>query len=180
MWWWSSERKKRRALSQALENYPIYAPPHHGEGITRQQGRENYAYFLVHKAERVEDMLAFLRHFSIECDLSPSDIVKIGDWLWEYGEFLLPGRGYPECILSASNYEPPFSGPFHGLNVINDIGIYIGNYLVIKGNGRLYWELYANKKDKDMHYFLHPCVSGLDPIIGGCVANFVYGRDTGV
>jgi hypothetical protein len=170
MLWWSPARKKRREVSTALDGYPVYSPPHCGEDITEQQGRENYEYFLAHKAYRIEAARAFLQIFSIYYEATRDNIIKIGDWLWEYGEFLLPEGDDYIYIHSIVYYDPPFVGSLAGLNVITDIGNLVGDYLVSKSAGRLYWGFNKDDAVINRHNHFRPCIFGLDRrAIGGVV-----------
>ncbi|WP_400771525.1 hypothetical protein [Methylosinus sporium] len=168
MFGWLAARKRRREVSRALEGYPIYSPPYPGDRIKKKQGEENYAYFLANKSFRIESVFAFLRKFSIECDWSENDIVKVGDWLWEYGEFLLPRDDSADYIMSAAYYDPPLIGDFIGMNIVTDIGVFLGDYLVLKSRGRLYWQLHTDRHDIEMSNYLHPCIFGVEGrFIGG-------------
>ncbi|MGK3796867.1 hypothetical protein, partial [Enterococcus faecium] len=75
-------------------------------------------------------MADYLAPFSVELRLEADALPALGRWLYRYGGHLDPGGA--EVLSALSHYDPAWVGEYRGLNVINDIAIFAGDYIVAK------------------------------------------------
>jgi hypothetical protein len=161
----------RRRVWKTLPEYPVYSPLFsYGKGWNfgidgkippRQQIKENYDYFLRHKANRLKHLADDLAPFSVELRLEADALPALGRWLYRYGRHLDPGGA--EVISARNYYEPAWVGEYHGLNVMNDIAIFAGDYIVSKNENAHWGAWYGDGKrfSFEMMGFGQPCIFGL-------------------
>ena len=162
----------RLKVQRGLRDYPIYTPPfaRFESSLSRREMNANYAHFLEHKAARLDDLARYLNAFSIQLRFDPETLLTLERWLYRYGGHLLPAgaaraaTGRDARIASALfNYEPAWVGQYHGLNVINDLAIFAGEYIFAK-NADARWGIWygdGDKRDRQSGVFGHPCIFGL-------------------
>jgi hypothetical protein len=153
----------RRKVWSAPLDYPVYSPPFHksGKAPSKKEIQANYDYFLQQKAARLDYLAKYLTRFSIELRLAPETLWALDAWLYRYGGHLLPGGG--EVIRVLRYYEPAWTGGYHGLNILSDIGIFAGDYIVSK-NKNVRWDVWYGdgaKYDFERPGFGQPCLFGL-------------------
>jgi hypothetical protein len=161
----------RRRVWKTLPDYPVYSPPFsygrgwsYGKGWkipSREQIKKNYEYFLQHKAVRLKHLADYLAPFSVELRLEADALPALGRWLYRYGGHLHPGGA--EVISALSHYDPAWVGEYRGLNVINDIAIFAGDYIV-SNNKNTRWDAWygdGKKYSYEMGGVGQPCVFGL-------------------
>lgn len=153
----------RRKVWKALPDYPVYAPPvRYGDAVpSRGQIEQNYEYFLQQKADRIKHLAGYLAPFAVELRLDPDALPALDSWLYRYSGHLLPEIvGSVDAIYG---YDPAWNGKWHGLNIINDIAIFAGDYVVSRNKnahwGAWYGENPASDYEKDG--FGQPCIFGL-------------------
>ncbi len=115
-----------------LLDYPVYSPPFRGSGkvLSKEKIRANYDYFLEQKSARLDHLAKYLMRFSIELCLASEALPALDRWLHRYGGHLFPsGGGASEAL---QHYEPAWTRKYHGLNILNDIAIFAGDYIVAK------------------------------------------------
>jgi hypothetical protein len=160
----------RRRVWKTLPDYPVYSPPFsYGRGWnyekgwkspTREQIKENYNYFLRHKADRLRYLADYLALFSVELRLEADALPALGRWLYRYGGHLAPEAA--DVISALCHYEPSWIGEYRSLNVINDIAIFAGDYIVSK-NRNTRWDAWygdGKKYSYEMMGFGQPCIFG--------------------
>ena len=157
----------RRTVWDTLPDYPVYSPPFgYGKGWKtippRNQIEQNYEYFLQRKADRFKHLAAYLAPFSVELRLEPPALPALGRWLYRYGGHLVPDGG--DVISALARYEPAWVGEYHGLNIVNDVAIFAGDYIVSKNKGAR-WDVWygdGTKLSNEMDGFGMPCIFGLN------------------
>ena len=117
-----SDMIDRRRVWKTLAAYPVYSPPfsygrgwNYGKGWKmppRWQIKENYEYFLQHKADRLKYLVDYLAPFSVELRLDADALPALGRWLYRYGRHLDPGDA--ELNSALYHYDPAWIGKYHG------------------------------------------------------------------
>lgn len=153
----------RRRVWKSLPAYPVYSPPFHDSemALSKKEIRANYDYFLEQKAKRLEYLASYLRSFSVELSLSREALPALDSWLLRYGGHLIPGGG--AAIAAMRDYAPAWVGDYHGINIVHDISIFAGDYIVSKNSG-VRWDAYygdGTKRDYEEIGFGQPCLVGL-------------------
>jgi len=153
----------RRKVWRSLPDYPVYAPPfryEESEIPSHGQIEQNYQYFLRHKADRLKYLADYLAPFSVVLKLEATTLPVLGRWLYRYGGHLDPGRG--EVVYALHHYNPPWTGAYHGLNIINDISIFAGDYIVSK-NRFTRWDAWFGDGTQYTYEMMgcgQPCIFG--------------------
>jgi hypothetical protein len=129
---------REAVLKRAVADYPVYRPPHQGlpAMLPEPRARENHALFLAEKARRVEGLARFLVPFGIALDFTDGTKTALDDWLAHYAAFLYVLETPPSFFTHRAEWV----GPRRGLNVILDLGIFIGDF-AIHENPALRWEM---------------------------------------
>lgn len=164
----------RRKVWKELPSYPVYSPPFHDaeQVLAQRELKANYEYFLAQKKLRRECLAKYLALFSIVLRLDRDGIAELDRWMFRYGGHLLPSnrRLNAEFTIPAlTDHEPAWIGPFHGLNVVNDIGIFVGDYIIARCPG-VYWDMCygdGTKRDYERLSFGEPCLYGLRHLLLG-------------
>jgi hypothetical protein len=153
----------RRKVWRSLPDYPVYAPSFRYEQSkipSRKQIEQNYQYFLRHKADRLKYLADYLAPFSVALKFEATTLLVLGRWLNRYGGHLHPGGG--EVLYALAHYNPPWTGAYHGLNIINDISIFAGDYIVSK-NRFTRWDAWfgdGTPYTYEMMGYGQPCIFG--------------------
>ncbi|WP_315734286.1 MULTISPECIES: hypothetical protein [unclassified Bradyrhizobium] len=152
-----------RKVRRALFDYPIYSPPFHDSEAVLSDAkiRANFDYFLAQKQSRLKALADYLRSFSIELTLSDRFLPTLDSWIFRYGGHLLPSDG--EVISAIHDYEPAWTGPYHGINIVHDISIFAGD-LVVSKNADIRWNVYhgdGTRRDHEEMGFGQPCLVGI-------------------
>ena len=131
---WRNEARLKRALI----DYPLYNPPHQGiaKMMANKDALENHEFFLAQKAARVEALRRFLRSFGVRLDFTDQTKDALDDWLATYAAFLYVS----ENGCSFLTHNPQWAGRRLSLNVILDLGIFLGEF-AINENPVLRWEM---------------------------------------
>jgi hypothetical protein len=176
-----------------LRDYPVYLPPSRNSQFfysadkqlgglkfldpktkwSKSQIKANYDYFLEQKAARLDHLAKYLANFSITLRPTRETLLALDQWLFRYGvhlvpnsrHWLLPSKG-GDLIYSLAYYNPAWTGVYRGLNVINDIAIFAGDYIVSK-NKNVHWDAWYGEKRKDYEVegFGQPCLFGVHHFI---------------
>lgn len=158
----------RRKVWKEIHSCPVYSPPFHDAEnvLAKHEIKANHDYFLAQKADRVKYLTRYLVSFSLVLRLERDSIQALDDWLYRYGGHLLPRELEPRqgsVITAMHDHEPQWFGPFRGLNLVNDIAIFVGDYLISKDSA-VSWDInYGNGRPRDYERigFGHPCLVGL-------------------
>lgn len=135
-YWWRFFRVRR-----AIAHYPIYDAPHkqREETLPEEKIQENFKYFMAVRMERVAILQKWLRdHFKVNAMLDGNGILALEKWISDFGGGLINNRSDTMTIFS--DYNPPWVGEYRGYNVIFDIAIFLGEYLISK-RPILFWEI---------------------------------------
>jgi hypothetical protein len=142
--------EQRRRMSEALTGYPAYEPLHRqGPNSPRHlhrneaqafaaRGRENFSHFMEQRHARLNALSAFLAKFNVRVDLDDKGLADVSEWLpGNCGALVENLRNY-ETRQLLYRHSSPWDGHRRGLNVIFDLGIFLGECVATR-NSRLYW-----------------------------------------
>jgi hypothetical protein len=152
----------RRKVWDALADYPIYSPPFRGTHpvLSQSEIKANYDYFLEQKSLRLEYLAKYLARFFVELHLSHEALPDLEKWLYRYGGYLIPGSA---MRMALDGYGLTWLGEYHGVNIIYDISIFVGDFVVSK-NKNARWDVWygdGGKRDYEKEGFGQPCIFGL-------------------
>jgi hypothetical protein len=153
----------RRRILRTLPDYPVYSPPFHDSEavLAKREIRANYDYFLEQKARRLEYLTNYLRSFSVHLSLSPQALSALDGWYYRYGGHLVPIGG--EAIGAMQDHEPAWDGDYRGINIVHDISIFAGDYIVSRSHN-VRWDVNfgdGTRRDYEELGFGQPCLVGL-------------------
>jgi hypothetical protein len=152
-----------RRIWKTLLDYPVYSPPFHDSEavLAKREIKANYNYFLQQKARRSEYLTSYLQSFSVDLSLSPEALPVLDGWLYRYGGHLIPDGG--GLIGAMQDYEPAWTGKYHSVNIVHDISIFAGDYIVSK-NHNVRWDVNfgdGTRRDYEELGFGQPSLVGL-------------------
>jgi hypothetical protein len=151
-------------LLWAVRDYPLYDPPHKSSEIDmpEEKARENFDYFIRVRHQR----LAILRHwmrrnFWFDLTFDPASAYRLDRWLRRYGAFLISDRRTTSESFRA--YQPRWVGKYASCNVMLDIGIFVGEYVIAK-RPHIRWEVYKGHEIEPATFhsigYQRPCLAG--------------------
>lgn len=157
-----SRRNDKKRLWKALSSYPEYAPPFPGWRLKRKEAEANFEFFMSQRALRLEHLKNFLAGFSVDLQFSSEGLAALDGWLLRYGGHLLVKYG--DVIWALEHYDPAWNGIYAGMNIVNDVGIFAGEY-VVRRNKNARWGLWVGdgtSRSREMVGYHHPCIFGLE------------------
>jgi hypothetical protein len=122
-----------------MVGYPIYTVPHpRAEAVLDQVLiMENFDHFMAVRRERLAAFRAWLQqHFGVAAPLDGHGLKAVNAWVQRYGGGLVPDVDAMENAYA--NYRSAWNGPFSGCNVMLDLAIFVGEYLISQ-RPRLRW-----------------------------------------
>ena len=128
-------------LTHVLRDYPIYDPPHKVEErlLPREEARENFEYFMRVRQERVAYFTKWLRrYFWTRISADERGVKTLNRWARRYSGLIFVGS--PERSTSYFTYYPPWTGDNIGCNVVFDIGVALGEF-IIANCPKLRWDM---------------------------------------
>lgn len=151
--------EQRRRLHAALaDDYPVYAPPHRqGPNYARgtqdvndsafrssfadfsARAGEMFDYFLSHRDERISCLSAFLKKWDVQVDTDDDGLSAVSRWCPINCGALVADLKERSTRQEFLNMSTPWTGKNHGFNVIFDLGIFIGEYIIAR-NPRMEWK----------------------------------------
>jgi hypothetical protein len=140
---------KHLKARRASANYPLYDVPNKQEERTLDelQVQENFEYFMRVRLDRLAFFQTWLREwFGVKATLDGEGLLALNAWINSYGGGLI-GDQFDTAMVFAT-YQPAWVGEHVGYNVMIDIGIFVGEYLITK-RPKLYWEIYRGHLDED-------------------------------
>jgi hypothetical protein len=154
----------RRQVWAGLGDYPVYSPPSQYTWSipTRDEMTANFNHFLETKADRLKYLAEYLASFSVELRLEPAALPALDCWLYRYGGHLIP-KYFMQVVPALFRYQPAWAEEYHGLNIINDVAIYAGDYIVSRTAGASWKMWYGDRADEDAAEklgFGQPCILG--------------------
>jgi hypothetical protein len=131
---------RKRWLQRALQNYPLYDPPHKVED-TRAQADENFDYFMRVRLQRMAEFHAWLRRY-FRVTLTPDvwGVKALSRWGAKYAGLLLETKFTGGPTDAYFTYQPPWTGANAGCNVLFDMGVILGEFL-IANCPKLHWDV---------------------------------------
>jgi hypothetical protein len=133
-------------LLRAVEGYPIYDPPHMSAELRmpKAQALENFDYFMRVRLQRLEILRVWMRrNFRFDLTFEPKSAEWLDRWEQKYGAFLVADAA--EEFKVFTSYQPPWVGKYASYNVMFDIGIYVGEYVIAK-RPNIHWAMYEGHK----------------------------------
>lgn len=140
--WHPKYWKRVHLVKEMLADYPPYRPPHNANQVflSPREGESNMLYFFEQKSMRLKYLYQFLAKFGVEGDLDDRGLAAVSEWLPQYGGLLVNHLRSLPTMWAFYDFACPWTGAFHGLNAIFDLGIYFGE-CVIARNRRLRWDV---------------------------------------
>ncbi|MGJ4993865.1 hypothetical protein ACQR0Z_05610 [Bradyrhizobium sp. HKCCYLS3077] len=149
MFSWLSRRRTSALSSEklrvldALRGYPPYTPPiWNSYAQSAESANEEYVrYFIDQRHPRLQALRRFLEKFDVAQGFTDQNIREVSTWLPTYADLLVDGLQHQEsdALWRAYNwFEAPWTGSLLGLNVVFDIGIYMGECIIYR-NPKLQW-----------------------------------------
>jgi hypothetical protein len=128
-------------LTSALENYPVYAPPHDGlEMYMREQyALENFNYFLEHKKERLQALQGFFKKLGHSLDFTDNTRYYLDSWFSKYGRTLMPSADTHAYYSNMVKWD----GDKLMLNIIHDLSVFLGEFFINK-NANYSWTMFSD------------------------------------
>jgi hypothetical protein len=166
-------------LRWALEEYPVYSPPDMRNEIELpiNLARDNFNYFKANLVFRERSLRTFMEKFAIDATTDDRGLLAVSQWFDRYGGLLLYHKPRSATTLRAFvNYNPPWTGKHIGINVVWDIGIYVGNCIIAR-RASAHWDLDTGNPDPMSHEalgFHRPYIAGLYWPAGGDPITQVY------
>lgn len=149
--------ERRQVLSSALVDYPLYQPPDHPGPFLRRRHDQteqdymryrdqyaarsdhNFLYFMEQRARRLAGLQEFLDKFGVSATLDDTGLAKMSAWVAD-NSFALVSNLRDKTVRQAFyRMQTPWIEGRHGLKVVFDLGIFLGESL-IKKQPRLHWK----------------------------------------
>jgi hypothetical protein len=142
--------ERQQVLAPALVDYLLYQPPNRQGpnciGRRHYQNEEeyfrymrefaarvdqNFLYFMDQRTTRLTALQVFLGKFGVSASLDDAGIASVAAWLPDNGYALADFR---DKAVANRFYEmqTPWTEAFRGLNVIFDLGVFLGESLIRK------------------------------------------------
>jgi hypothetical protein len=161
--------ERRQVLSPALVDYQLYQPPDHpGPFLRRRHDQteqdymryrdqyaarsdQNFIYFMEQRATRLAALQGFLDKFEISASLDDAGLANVSAWFAD-NSFALVSSLRNEAVRQAFYLmQIPWTEDLRGLNVIFDLGIFLGESLIRK-QSRLHWKYIPGISDHGESY----------------------------
>jgi hypothetical protein len=140
---------KHLKARRAIRAYPVYDVPNKQEERTLDESRvqQNFAYFMKMRLARLAFFQNWLRQwFGVRATVNGDGLLALNAWINAYGGGLIGDQFNTQTIFET--YHPAWVGEYAGYNVMVDIGIFIGEYLIAK-RPQLHWKIYRGHLDDD-------------------------------
>jgi hypothetical protein len=151
----------------ALKNYSVYSPPHMRNEIKLLAGaaEENFDYFQTTRSTRMASFRIFMKNFGVDATTDDKGLVAVSEWFKRYGGLLLYYKPRTaRTLLAFVDHDPQWVGKHIGINVVWDIGIYVGD-CTINRCPSAHWDLNTgttHPASRRALGFQRPCVAGLE------------------
>jgi hypothetical protein len=130
-------------LKHALRGYPLYDPPHKVEErlLSEELAANNFAYFMRVRLDRMAYFQDWLRrYFLVTLTPDTKGVRALSRWGNKYAGLLLNVSPTGHPTETYFTYEPAWVGNEAGCNVVFDMGITLGEFL-IANCPKLHWDL---------------------------------------
>jgi hypothetical protein len=158
--------RDRWKVTSALRGYPAYSPPHLRNEIELPIGsaKENFDYFVEHRSFRLRAFQSFLKKFHIDATTDEQGLTSVSSWFRRYGGLLMYFQQRSTTTNRAFiNHDPAWTNEHIGINVVWDLGIYVGDCIITRYPSA-YWTINTGNADpaslKSLG-FQRPGVAGL-------------------
>jgi hypothetical protein len=138
---------KHLKVRRAIRDYAFYDVPNKQEESTLNESRvqENFTYFMQVRRDRLAFFQRWLREwFGVKATLDGGGLLALNEY--DYGGGLI-GDEFNRAT-SFATYQPVWLGERAGYNVMVDIGVFLGEYLIGK-RPKLHWTIYRGHRDED-------------------------------
>lgn len=156
---------KHARVKRALIDYPLYDVPHRRaeRTMSEAEAQDNFDYFIRVKSERMAFFQEWLSsNFETKASVGGDGVRAVSCWIDEYGGGLIGDELESQSIFSS--YQPRWVDRYAGYNVIVDIAIFLGEFLLAK-RPRLYWKMQRgheqDPKPNESVNYLRPCIGGM-------------------
>jgi hypothetical protein len=127
-----------------------------------RRSRENFDHFMVARLGRLAAFRAWLQqHFGVVAPLDAPGLFAVDAWKQRYGGGLVPDEVAMRNALN--DCQPAWEGHFAGCNVMIDLAIFIGEYLITQ-RPRLRWicslDCLKYHKRNEISNLGRPCIGG--------------------
>jgi len=156
--------ERLQVLTPALVDYPLYQPPHRqGPNFLHRRpdlneeehiryvrefvarADQNFLYFMDQRTARLAALQVFLGKFGANANLDDAGIASVSAWLPDNGYALADFKD-KSVVDSFYEMKTPWTEGRRGLNVIFDLGIFLGEALIRK-QPRLHWKFIPGASD---------------------------------
>ena len=151
---------------RAIRGYPFYDVPHKRaeRTISAAEAQENFDYFMSVRLSRLAHFVGWLRmNFAVEATLDGDGLTAVSNWTDKYGGGLIGNEGHIASTIW-EDYQPAWTVKYAGFNVMIDLGIFQGEYLIFK-QPRLAWGIDKGQDVEPTTYsstqFMKPCLNGM-------------------
>lgn len=130
----------QRKVLEALADYVPYSPPEWNSDTKslHDASAEYRAFFFDNRELRVETFSRFIAKFSVAANFDEAGTRAVSAWCPLYADLLVDGLERDSVADTYYEFACPWTGTMIGLNVIFDLGIYIGE-CVLARNTKLKW-----------------------------------------
>src|SRR5689334_15454647 len=158
--------ERRQAFAAPLMDYPLYQPPHrqgpnflrHLQDQTEEEyvryiqefvarSDQNFHYFMEQRAARLAALQAFLGKFGVSAGLDDAGLASVSAWLPDNACALVANLRDEAVVQTFYQMQTPWSEGLRGLNVLFDLGVFLGECL-IKKQPRLHWKYVTGSSDR--------------------------------
>lgn len=134
----SRRTEQQREMANALADYPPYTPPPWWP--TDSIDHAAYTkFFLASREQRLDALRGFLAKFNVASDLDDPGLRAVSAWCPLYMDLLVDGLDSDGVWSAYHRFEAAWVGPLLGLNAMFDLGVYCGEWVLLR-NPRLEWQ----------------------------------------
>lgn len=147
----------RQLMARALVDYPVYEPPHRqGPAYLRrlpnqseekhsillrefaERGRENFSNLMEHRDARMTALRTFLAKFDVQMGFDDAGLAAVSAWCPGNCGALVASLREDATRQVFFSMRQPWTEQWRGLNVIFDLGLFLGECLIVR-SPRLHW-----------------------------------------
>jgi hypothetical protein len=136
---WFGGKAPGSRLKRLLKRYPPYRIPHRGYGwdLTLAQAKENLAYLLANRQQRLEIVNRFLSEFGLDLTaaLAADDPKPFLDALWRWSLAEWPFVHDPAFTTTAAWLNSTREGPQIVFSMLMDIAIAVAEMVLVRRPG---------------------------------------------
>jgi hypothetical protein len=179
---------RKRLLRRAFRDYPLYDPPHKVEErlLPKEKAAGNFDYFMQVRQQRLAYLQSWLRrHFGVTVTLDEKGMRALSRWGNKYAGLFIVQKPEVHRAGSYFNYDPPWTGDNAGYNVLFDMGIALGEAIIVSCP-KLRWDFdpisailpreASRLKRTPGVSFQRPMLTGYDnPVFGNAPLHDVWG-----